>query len=229
MNMTDESFSTEDVEFLRSVDSPTLANAIELLEVRDRTRGFVGGQARCFFPRLAPMVGRAVTVQMTNAPGPVASRRGYWEMWEHLRRQGSPSVIVVQDVSGEPHRVAYWGEVMTTIALRLGAVGLLTDGGVRDLDEVEDLGFQYFAPFPVVAHGNFEVVSVGEPVSIYGQRIQSGDVIHGDGNGVVLVPDQSFPVIRDKVEAVRSGEKSVMEYINSDDFSLEGLKERAGY
>ena len=110
----------EQLAFLRSVDSPTIANAIEVFKVRDRTEGFVGGAVRCLFPDLGVMVGRALTVTVGNEPGEVASRDGYWRMWQTLEQMAGPAVLVMQDVSGRPSRCAYAGEVMATLAQRLG-------------------------------------------------------------------------------------------------------------
>ena len=57
-----KTLSPELLETLRQIDTPTLANAIEAFKVRDRTEGYVGGDIRCLFPELGPMVGYAVTV-----------------------------------------------------------------------------------------------------------------------------------------------------------------------
>ena len=61
--------SEKDLAFLKGVDSPTIANAIEPFKVRDRTEGFIGGEVRALFPEMPPMVGVALTVTMTNTPG----------------------------------------------------------------------------------------------------------------------------------------------------------------
>jgi regulator of RNase E activity RraA len=219
----------EQLAFLQSVDSPTIANAIEPSKVRDRTEGFIGGEVRCLFPDLGVMVGHALTVTVTNAPGPVAGREGYWKMWETLAEMPSPSVIVMQDISGEPSRVAYAGEVMSTLAQRLGAVGMVTDGGYRDLAEVRALGFHYFASYAVVAHANFSIVDVGVPVTLDGQQVETGDILHGDANGIVVVPWSVLDVLPNAVAEVRDRERRLMDYIKSDAFTLEGAKAGRGY
>src|SRR3954453_9436041 len=142
--------SEQDVAFLMGVDSPTISNAIEPFKVRDRTEGFIGGEVRALFPELPPTVGAALTVTMTNGPGAPAGRENWWRMYEALSQIPSPSVLVVQDVSGAPSRCALAGEVMVTLAMRLGAVGMVTDGGLRDVDEVRRLKFGYFARYVVV-------------------------------------------------------------------------------
>lgn len=215
--------------FLRSVDSPTIANAIEPFEVRDRCEGFIGGQVQCQFPDLGVMVGRAVTVTMSSAPGPVAGRDGYWKMWDAVEAAEGPVVIAIQDVSGAPHRCAYSGEMMATLAQRLGAVGMVTDGALRDVDEVHAIGFHYFMRYPVVSHGNFWIDSVGEPIELDGQRVEPGDILHGDRNGIVIVPDDVLDGLPDAVATVRERERNQLEYMRGDAFSLADLKQRSGY
>lgn len=228
--MTSPAAVTEaQLEFLRGVDSPTIANAIEALGLRDRTQGFIGGRVGCTFPDLGVMVGRALTVVVSDAPGPPPPREAWWEMWEQLEAMEGPAVLVFADASGSPHRVAYAGEVMVRLARRLGAVGMVTDGALRDLDEVHALGFHYFMRYPVVSHANFEIVSVGQPVTIDGQRVRTGDLLHGDANGIVLVPPEGLDRLPEEVAGVRQREAAEMAFIDGEDFSLDGLKERRGY
>jgi 4-hydroxy-4-methyl-2-oxoglutarate aldolase len=214
---------------LRAVDSPTIANAIEPFKLRDRCEGFLGGTIRCMFPDLGVMLGYALTVTMTSEVGPPPGREGYWKMWEALEQAPKPAVVVVQDVSRAPTRCAYFGEVMATIASRLGAVGVVTDGGVRDLDEVHALGVHYFAPHPVVSHGNFRIVDVGVQVSLDGQTIQSGDLLHGDANGIVVIPPSVIDKLPQAIAEIREREKRTMDFIKSAEFTLDGLKRITGY
>src|SRR5918998_4095241 len=221
--------SEKDVAFLRSVDSPTISNAIEPFKVRDRTEGFIGGKVRALFPEMPPMVGMALTVTMTNTPGAVAERENYWRMYEALSQMPTPSVLVVQDVSGAPSRCALAGEVMATMAMRLGTVGMVTDGGLRDVHEVRRLGFAYFARYVVVSHGNFGVVAVGEPVMLDGQEVRTGDILHGDANGIVIVPRQVLEGLPDAVAEVRTRERATMDFVNSPEYTIAAARKRAGY
>jgi 4-hydroxy-4-methyl-2-oxoglutarate aldolase len=223
------SISEKELAFLKSVDSPTIANAIEPFKVRDRTEGFIGGEVRALFPEMPPMVGAALTVTMTNTPGAIAGRESYWRMYEALSRMPAPSVLVVQDISGAPSRCALAGEVMTTMAMRVGAVGMVTDGGLRDVHEVRRLGFAYFARYVVVSHGNFGVVDVGEPVTLDGQEVRTGDILHGDANGIVIVPRQVLDGLPEAVEEVRTRERVTMDFINGPEFTIEAARKRAGY
>jgi 4-hydroxy-4-methyl-2-oxoglutarate aldolase len=219
----------KNVAFLKSVDSPTIANAIEPFKVRDRTEGFIGGEVRALFPEMPPMVGTALTVTMTNTPGALADRENYWRMYEALSQMPAPSVLVVQDVSGAPSRCALAGEVMTTMAMRLGVVGMVTDGGLRDVHEVRRLGFAYFARYVVVSHGNFGVVDVGGPVTLDGQEVKTGDILHGDANGIVIVPREVLDGLPEAVQEVRTRERATMDFINSPEFTVGAARKRAGY
>jgi 4-hydroxy-4-methyl-2-oxoglutarate aldolase len=219
----------KNVAFLKSVDSPTIANAIEPFKVRDRTEGFIGGEVRALFPEMPPMVGTALTVTMTNTRGALADRENYWRMYEALSQMPAPSVLVVQEVSGAPSRCALAGEVMTTMAMRLGAVGMVTDGGLRDVHEVRRLGFAYFARYVVVSHGNFGVVDVGGPVTLDGQEVKTGDILHGDANGIVIVPREVLDGLPEAVQEVRTRERATMDFINSPEFTVGAARKRAGY
>ena len=86
-----------------------------------------------------------------------------------------------------PMRVRSWRRLH-----KIGAVGMVSDGGYRDIDEVHALGMHYFCPFAVVAHGNFAIQDVGQPVWIDGQRVHTGDILHGDVNGIVIVPKETL-------------------------------------
>ncbi|HEX3303870.1 MAG TPA: RraA family protein [Thermomicrobiales bacterium] len=216
------------VERLKQYDSPTVANAIETFKVRDRTEGYIGGYVRALYDA-GVMVGQALTVTIGQKPGKVAGRDGYWAMWEALERMSSPAVIVMQDVTGTPERYACAGEVMATLAKRLGAVGMVADGGLRDIAEVQALGFHYYAAFPVVSHGNFEILDVGVPVEIDGQVVHTGDILHGDINGIVIIPNDVLDGLEDAIKVIRDREARFMNFIKGENFTLEAARAGTGY
>jgi 4-hydroxy-4-methyl-2-oxoglutarate aldolase len=216
------------VEWLKNYDSPTVANAIETFKVRDRTEGYIGGTVRPLYDA-GVMVGQALTVTIGNKPGKVAPRDGYWEMWRALEQMPAPAVIVMQDVTGAPERYACAGEVMVTLAKRLGAVGMVVDGGLRDIHEVEALGFHYYAAFPVVSHSNFEILDVGVPIELDGQVVNTGDILHGDVNGIVIVPNDVLDGLEAAIGVIRDRETRFMNFINSDAFTLDAARAGTGY
>tara|TARA_Y100000294_G_C8295300_1_gene232451 strand:- start:147 stop:506 length:360 start_codon:yes stop_codon:yes gene_type:complete len=113
---------------------------------------------------------------------------------------------------------------MATIASKLGAIGLVTDGGVRDIEGVRALGFQYFAPGMTPAHGQFQVVDVGVPIVVSEVEVLPGDLVHGDENGVVKIPLEIAGKVPQAAAEIAYREKQIMNFAQSDDFSLEGLR-----
>ncbi len=225
----DRLITPEQMKWLQTIDSPTLANAIEPFEVRDRCDGFLGGEIRCQFPDLGSMCGYALTVTVSNEHGAVKTKDGFWRMFEAIDQMPKPVVIVMKDISGAPHRVAYAGEVMATLAKKLGAVGMVTDGALRDVPEVHAMGFHYFMKYPVVSHANFWIEDVGVPVEMDGEVINTGDILHGDANGIVVVPPSVIDGLPAAVEKVREHERKIMEFYRSDRFTIADAKAGRGY
>jgi 4-hydroxy-4-methyl-2-oxoglutarate aldolase len=227
-SLPDFALDTATVEWLKQYDSPTVANAIETFKVRDRTEGYIGGYVRSLYDA-GVMVGQALTVTVGQKPGKIAPRDGYWAMWEALERMPSPAVVVMQDVTGAPERYACAGEVMATLAQRLGAVGIVTDGGLRDINEVQALGMHYYAAFPVVSHGNYEILDVGVPVEIAGQVVNTGDILHGDINGIVIVPNDLLDGLEAAIGVIRDRESRFRNFIRGGGFTLATAKAGTGY
>ena len=214
-----------DIEYLKSVDSPTLINAIELLKVRPRERGFTPVDIRCLFPEFGTMCGYAVTALVESATQMEPFRlETFVELYRLVEKAPKPAVIVLQEIGGFGDYAAHAGEVMSTFFTRLGAVGLLSDCGVRDLLEVRALGFHYFARGSVASHANFRIARCGVPVQVRGMVVNPGDIIHGDLNGVISVPPVEIALLREAVETVRRKEKTVMDFVRSPEFSLQGFQ-----
>jgi regulator of RNase E activity RraA len=216
------------IDYLTTIDTPTLSNAIELLGVRPRHEGFTSLNIRCQLPELGRMVGYAVTAHvetMTQLEPGDPDR--FIELYQAVADSPKPAVVAFQEVGGRGDFAAHCGEVMATIFTRCGAVGLVSDCGVRDVPEVRALGFHYFARGRVASHANFRIVRVGVPIQIDGVVVQPGDILHGDENGLLLVPptglEESLPT---KVDAVRVRERKLMDYVRGDEFLLRNLRGR---
>jgi 4-hydroxy-4-methyl-2-oxoglutarate aldolase len=219
--------TAEQIQVLRGIDTPTVCNAIEVLNVRGRTNGFPGMDIRCLFPELGPLVGYALTVTVDSTTPDVSRTDQVWREWV-LAMQAAPKpiVLVFQDVGPQPRKSAHMGEVMATLAWRLGVVGLVTDGGVRDLLEVQRLGFHYFAAGVVASHGNPRLLAVNVPVKLDGVRIEPGDLLHGDMNGVTTIPLGIASQVAETARHVREDEARLMGYIKSPEFTVEGFFKR---
>jgi len=217
--------SVEQLEELRSVDSPTVANAIEAFRVRDDTQGFMGMEVRCLTPEFGVMVGYAVTATADSmAPGRSRDRRGHMRLFEAIAASPKPAVLVIHDVGPSRSHACFLGDVIASLSRRLGAIGIVTDGGVRDLDGVRPLGFHVFAAGLVVAHGTFNILDVGIPLEMSGAHVQPGDLIHGDPSGVISVPLEVADKVYEQCQKVREREIGLRDYAHSREFSLEGLR-----
>lgn len=219
------------VEFLKTIDTPTLSNAIELLDVRPRSAGFAPHTIRCLYPELGVMTGFAVTVQFETITrmGELDKVRTL-EFYEAIAAGPKPSVVVAQEVGGFAEFAAHCGEVMATLMQNFGCIGFVSDSAVRDFDEVRRLRFHYFAQGTVASHGYCRVVQVGVPVQVRGLVVKPGDLVHGDVNGLIQVPAQRREELPGMVERVRQEEKALMEEVRAGGFTIGRLRERlTGY
>ncbi len=212
----------EQLDALKRIDSPTIANAIETFKIRPRVDGYVGMDIKCIFGNLPPMVGYAITCTVdSTTEGRVGI--GFNELYKLLEKAPKPSVIVMKDVGNMVSHSCHAGEVMSTTMKRLGAVGILTDGGLRDVREVGILGnFHYFCTGLVVAHGNPICVSVGDEVEISGMKVKTGDLLHGDVNGVVHIPDACAAEVAEAAYATWTREGETMRNVMSNGYTVSG-------
>jgi 4-hydroxy-4-methyl-2-oxoglutarate aldolase len=218
---------TSVIGFLESVDSPTLANAIETCGVRENHEGFTPLEIRPLFPELGRLCGYAVTahVETISRTEPADNAR-FLDLYEAVERSPKPAVIAFQEIGANPNFSAHCGEVMATIFTRLGARGLVTDSAVRDIPEVRALRFQYFARGSVASHAHFRIVRVGVPVQILGMTVRPGDLLHGDENGLLQVPEAALGRLPDAVASIRERERELMDYVRGPQFTLSGLRGR---
>ena len=136
----------EQIQELKAIDTPTVCNAIEKFKVRGRVEGFMGMDIRCLLPELGTMVGYAVTVTVdSTTEGAPLDTRAWFNWMKAMEASPKPVVVVFKDIGPIPRKSAHLGEVMATIAARLGVVGVVTDGGLRDIVEVKQVGLQCFA------------------------------------------------------------------------------------
>ena len=215
------------IETLQSIDTPTLANGIEKLKLRNNTDGFCSRAIKCMFPEKGVMCGYAVTakVETINPDSAGGLDSVFIELCRACEVSTKPVVVVMQETSDYPERSAHCGEVMATTFKKLGVIGVVSDSAVRDIQEVKTVGLHYFAPGAVASHGSFRIVDVQIAVNICGLEIHPGDILHGDINGLITVPPVNDDEIKTQVEQVRIKEKVIMDYIKGHDFSVDGLKD----
>jgi regulator of RNase E activity RraA len=219
--------SAEHLDALRRIDSCSLANAIETFHVRLRNEGFAAGVVRCLFPKFPPMVGYAVTLKIRGASPPKTGAPTYLETtdwWDYLLSVPEPRVVVVQDCSSVRGQGALLGEVHVSLLKALGCIGAVTDGAVRDVQAVQNLGFHFFSAALSVSHSYVHIVETGQPVEIDGLKIKSGDLLHGDLHGVQTIPLEIVPELPRVVARITARERQLIALARRPGISVEELR-----
>jgi 4-hydroxy-4-methyl-2-oxoglutarate aldolase len=213
------------LEALARYDTPTLANAIEELDVQSRDDGFADNSIRCIFPGLGRMVGYAATatIRARGNPGPDWSGVGNDALYRYVRTIEAPRIVVIKDL--DAGHGAFWGEVHATIFSALGCLGCVTDGTVRDFDEVQQIGFRFFASGPAVSHAYVRVESVGDPVEIGGLTVSPGDLLHADQHGVLRIPLEIAAELPAAADRVTEREQTLLRWVRSAEFDPDRLME----
>lgn len=182
--------NAELLEFLSRVDTPTVCNAIEVVQGKRGFDRFTRGTMICTEPGRA-VVGYAATAQIaalappTEAPEVIRARRMAY--YRAMHDAPKPSVAVIEDLDYPNCIGAYWGEINTTLHKGFGMSGALTNGVVRDLGDLPQ-GFPVIAGSIGPSHGFVHVRSIGQPVRVMGLEVRQGDLIHADRHGAVVVP-----------------------------------------
>lgn len=220
-----EPLSRDELAALARFTTPTVANAIEVFNLRPRTEGFMDSSVRCILPELGVMVGYAVTATIRASTPRPASAPSPLALYEEVLRYPEPRVVVIHDLDSPRPVGSYWGEVHASVFRGLGCAGTVTDGGVRDLDEVRGIGFHLFASCVLVSHAYVHLAEVGGQVRVGGLTVSPGDLVHGDQHGVLVIPHAIAREVPQAAAQVEQRERRIIEAARRPDFSPEKLAE----
>ncbi len=209
---------------LRKFDTPTICNVIELFDAIPRTSGYLDSRIRACFPHLPPMVGYAVTATFRAGAPPRGGDvyAGLDKQVELLAKTPGPKVVVFQDLD-DPAVAATFGEVMCTTYQAFGCVGLITSGAGRDLDQVQALNFPCFTGGTIASHGYCQIAELNVPVRVGGVWINPGDLLHGDRNGVAVIPPEIADRVPDGCVGLAEAEAVVLNYLKAGNATPEGF------
>jgi regulator of RNase E activity RraA len=179
---------------LKRWNTPTVYNGWEQITRHDAARdGFNPEEVRDFMPHMGPMVGRAITVVIEPSnPSHRRQNPGNPAAYlEHVASRGpGPHIVVVQDLDKPQVVGSFWGEVNASVHRALGCVGTITDGAVRDLDEMNSAGFKALARRLCVGHAHSYHVRWNCEVTVFGRKVAPGQLIHADKHGFLVVPPE---------------------------------------
>ncbi|MGB6499471.1 MAG: RraA family protein, partial [Candidatus Acidiferrum sp.] len=195
--------------------------------VRLPNTGFADSSIHCIFKDRLPTVGYAATARIRSTSPPMEGRGYYYERtdwWNHILSIPAPRVVVIEDVDTPAGLGAFIGEVNANILLALGCAGLVTNGSVRDLEQVRLTGLQMFAGSVSVSHAYAHVFDFGCPVEIGGLKIQPGDLIHGDRHGVQTVPLEIAEKVPAEAHNILHRRQRLIGICRASNFSVEKLR-----
>ncbi len=179
---------------LKRWNTPTIYNGWEQITSGHdpSSEGFNLEECQDFMPHMGPMVGYAVTcvIEPSN-PNHKRSGTGVWDTYfEYVAHNQSPKIAIVQDLDKPKVIGSFWGEVNANTHRALGCVGTITDGAIRDLDEMNQAGFKALARRLCVGHAHVIPVRWGCEVEVFGRIIQPGQLIHADKHGFLAIPEE---------------------------------------
>ena len=215
------------IDSLRDSETALVCNALSALGRSEPHTYAMDGRIRCMTPDLPPLVGEAITIKIdTCTPEGGPANDAYVEMMDAIEASALPRVIVVETVGPDPYRECVMGDGMAKGFIAAGAVGMVTTGGVRDLPGIIDQGFGVFAIARVIQHAALRWSGYGEPAQVGGITVRTGDLIHGDGGGCIVIPAPNHPHVVEACRLVNDFEKQAHVMIRRTD--LNGAQKRAG-
>ncbi|HXJ58607.1 MAG TPA: RraA family protein [Candidatus Dormibacteraeota bacterium] len=194
---------------LKRWNTPTIYNGWEQITKHDRTRHAINlEEVRDFMPQMGPMVGYAVTVvvEPSNPQHRQANPAAGREYRHYVAGVPGPKIVVIQDLDKPRVIGSFWGEVTSNTHRALGCVGTITDGAIRDVDEMTNAGFKALARRLCVGHAWVTPVRWGCPVDVFGQRIEPGQLIHADKHGFLAIPNEDAPRLLEAARFMDSNE-----------------------
>lgn len=194
---------------LKRWNTPTIYNGWEQITRHDAAAaGFNLEETRDFMPQMGPMTGYAVTVviEPSQAAHPQTNPLAWSQYRDYVASVPGPKIVVVQDLDKPRVIGAFWGEVNSNIHRALGCVGTITDGAIRDLDEMTNAGFKALARRLCVGHAHSCPVRWNCEVEVFGRKVLPGQLLHADKHGFLAVPPEDEAALLDAARFMDTNE-----------------------
>jgi 4-hydroxy-4-methyl-2-oxoglutarate aldolase len=201
--------SHSDLLELKRWNTPSIYNGWEQITTHDISReGFNLEPVTDYMPQMGPMVGYAVTVVIEpgNRQHPRSNPDSWKKYREYVASVEGPKIVVVQDLDKPMLFGAFWGEVNSNIHRAIGCVGTITDGGIRDTDEMNNAGFKALARGVCVGHAWSTPVKWDCEVEVFGRKVLPGQLIHADKHGFLVIPAEDQKKILEATRFMDSNE-----------------------
>jgi regulator of RNase E activity RraA len=222
------SVTKDQLDFLRTIDTPTVCNLIEMVVPKRRGSFYTVKHLHCAFPDLPPMVGfaKTVTIKAKDAfgLGDAAYMGKRFDYLDYVAAEPCPSIMLIEDIDGEHCGYgAYWGEVQSNIHKALGCLGTVTNGSVRDIPMIAE-GFQLLSGSLSPSHAYVHVVDYGVDVTIHGMAVRSGELVHADRHGAVVVPVEQIAAMKSALDELTRKEAVIIAAARAPGATAETIK-----
>jgi 4-hydroxy-4-methyl-2-oxoglutarate aldolase len=216
-----------ELDALRQFDTCMVANAVETFNVRLHNTGFTNASIHCMFEDAPPMVGYAATARLRSGEPPMVGStfRDRGNFWNSILEIPSPRILVLEDQDNPPGRGAFVGDMHAAILKALGCIGYLTNGAVRELPAVHEMGVQLFAGSVAVSHAYAHIFDIGSAITVGGMEVSPGDLLHGDRHGVLMIPAKIAAAVPAAAAEIQRAEQKVINFCRSSAFSVAKLGE----
>lgn len=178
---------SDDASMLKEVKEKLFTAVVgDILDDLGYRHQFLPPEVRPLDPNMV-LVGRAMTV--LEADVFEVNDQPFGIMFEALDDLKQNEVYVV---SGSSNRYAVWGELMATAALKRGGVGVVANGLIRDTRGLLEMGFPTFCRGSYAQDQRYRgrVIDYRVPIEIGAVRVKPGDIIFGDIDGVLVIPQE---------------------------------------
>lgn len=212
---------------LRSLDTPTVCNALEIVAPDRRGFGYTVEPFTCPRPIVESIVGYARTGTIRSMHpsdrDPERDQAVRLAYYEHIGSGSKPTITIIQDLDPIPGYGAWWGEVNTNIHRGLGSLGVVTNGSVRDIDDSAE-GFALLAGRVGPSHAWVRVEEVACTVTVHGMTVTPGDLVHADRHGAVVIPHDVAELISSTAAEIATREQVLISASKESDFNFEKLR-----
>ena len=204
-------------------DTPTICNGLELIDSKFKLRGYSKEKFFCLNPNIKPMVGYAKTAKISSVKHNIKTKSSSRvDYYEYVNEGNFPKISVVHDRHKNPIG-SFWGEVNANIHKKLGCLGVITNGSVRDLDVIPK-NFQFLSKTLSPSHAEVSLINFGKTVNVMGVDVKNNDLIHADVHGFVTFSDDLIDELLNAIRFVEKKEKIILDSCKKKDFTFNAFK-----